>query len=358
MALAAAINSHDGTTRAHSERVQAYADLIAAQLGFPEHDRDRLRWAALLDDVGKLAVPAEILNKAGKPTEAEWAIIRTHPQAGMEIAAPLVPWLGSWAPTMEHHHEWYDGSGYPYGWAGDEIAVGARIVAVADAYDTITSYRSYKKPSSAETARRELAKQAGLHFDPRVARALFNVSLGKLRWVIGPASWLAQLPLVGGIERLGRDAAVLSATLLAFLAMFVGGVFAAPQAVPNVLTAPVVTEDDPSYAPQAVDSVQPGSPTSPVDGSQPEEDVIPPSITEDLPAAPVVPESSTPTIPAPPATAPPAVTPPVVTTRAPVPPNRRPVLADRVVSVEEDTTIVWAAGQRGAHRCDGQRSRR
>ena len=132
LALARAINNHDGTTRAHSERVQAYADLIAEQLGYAERDRDRLRWAALLHDVGKLAVPAEILTKEGSPTEEEWAVIRTHPRAGMEIAAPLVPWLGSWAQTIEHHHEQYDGSGYPFGLAGEEIAIGARIVAVAD----------------------------------------------------------------------------------------------------------------------------------------------------------------------------------------------------------------------------------
>jgi putative nucleotidyltransferase with HDIG domain len=344
LALATAINNHDRTTRAHSERVQAYTDLIGRELGLVDPDRDRLRWAALLHDVGKLAVPAEILNKPEKPTEAEWAVIRTHPQAGMEIASPLVPWLGPWAQTIEHHHEWYDGSGYPYGRVGDEIALGARVVAVADAYDTITSYRSYKKPLSAETARRELEKQAGAHFDPKVVRALFNVSLGKLRRVIGPASWLAQLPFVAGLERMGRDAAVLSATLLAFLALFTGGVFAAPPAIPNGSTAPVVAAGDPSAAPPAVDGVQPGSPTSPVDGPQPEDDAIPPAITEDLPTAPVVSGSSPTTIPGPPVTAPPAATPPVVTTLAPVPSNRGPVLTDRVVSVEEDTTIVWAPG--------------
>jgi hypothetical protein len=270
LSLAAAINNHDGTTRAHSERVQAYSDLLGAELGLADDDCDRLRWAALLHDVGKLAVPADILNKEGKPTEAEWAIIRTHPQAGMEIAGPLVPWLGPWAQTIEHHHEWFDGSGYPYGWAGEEIALGARIVAVADAYDTITSYRSYKKPLSAETARRELEKQAGLHFDPRVVRALFNVSLGKLRWVIGPASWLAQLPFVGGLERLGRDVAVLSATLLAFLMLFVGGVLAAPGVGAGDFAGSVSREPGDASAPSAADGGQSGTPIAPPGGGRPE----------------------------------------------------------------------------------------
>jgi putative nucleotidyltransferase with HDIG domain len=229
--LAGELSDHDGTTRSHSERVQAYTDLLGEDLGLSEADRDRLRWAALLHDVGKLAVPAEILNKEGPPTEAEWAVIRSHPQEGMKIAAPLMPWLGPWAHTIEHHHEWYDGSGYPYGLAGEDIALGARIVAVADAYDTITSVRAYKKPLSADTARHELAASSGTHFDPKVVRALFNVSLGKLRWIIGPAAWLAQLPFLGGLDRLGRDAAVFLGTVLAFVALVLGGVAVVPGAV-------------------------------------------------------------------------------------------------------------------------------
>ncbi len=259
LALATAINNHDRTTRAHSERVQAYTDLIGRELGPADPDRDRLRWAALLHDVGKLAVPAEILNKEGKPTEAEWAVIRTHPQVGMEIASPLVPWLGPWAQTIEHHHEWYDGSGYPYGRVGDEIALGARVVAVADAYDTITSYRSYKKPLSAETARRELEKQAGAHFDPKVVRALFNVSLGKLRRVIGPASWLAQLPFVGRprAARSGRRSPERHpAGLLGLVRR--RRICCTSGRSRDGSTAPVVAADDPSYAPPAVEAFSPG----------------------------------------------------------------------------------------------------
>jgi putative nucleotidyltransferase with HDIG domain len=241
LTLATALSKHDGTTRSHSERVQAYADLLGRELGLTEGDRDRLRWAALLHDVGKLAVPSEILNKEGPPTDEEWAVIRTHPQEGMKIIAPLAPWLGPWAKTIEHHHEWYDGSGYPYGLVGDDIAMGARMVSVADAYDTITSRRAYKKPLSAEAARHEVAASAGTHFDPKVVRALFNVSLGKLRWIIGPAAWLAQLPFLGGLDRLGRDAAVLLATVAAFITLVAGGVVALPGTI----------GDDPSVSVEA-----------------------------------------------------------------------------------------------------------
>ena len=94
--MVAALGRHERLTRGHTERVRAYADLIGEQMGLDAHDRHLLQWACLVHDIGKLSVPPEILNKAGKPTEAEWAILRGHPAVGAELAEPLAPWLGEW----------------------------------------------------------------------------------------------------------------------------------------------------------------------------------------------------------------------------------------------------------------------
>ena len=195
--LIAAIGAHDALTAGHSERVQAYAALVGKELGLSAQDAAKLSWAALLHDVGKLAVPAAILSKSTQPTSEEWAILATHPHAGREIAAPLEDWLGSWLDAIDQHHERWDGGGYPRGLSGTQISLGARIVAVVDAYDVITSARSYKAPLSAVAARQELARCAGTQFDPEVVRAMLAVSLGKLRMIAGPLSALSALPGLG-----------------------------------------------------------------------------------------------------------------------------------------------------------------
>lgn len=192
--LVAAVHAHDQVTRGHCERVQGYAALIGTELGLSEQDAARLSWAALLHDVGKLHVPAEIITKPGRPTDEEWDVLATHPAAGATIAHPLADWLGPWFHAIGQHHERWDGAGYPAGLAGSAISQGARIVAVADAFDTITSARSYKKPLPAAAARAELARCAGSQFDPEVVRAFLAVSLGRLRRVAGPLSVLSALP--------------------------------------------------------------------------------------------------------------------------------------------------------------------
>ena len=123
-------------------------------------------------------------------------IVKTHPAAGARIAAPLAGWLGEAFRAIEEHHERWDGAGYPRGLAGNEIAFGARIVAVADAFDVMTAARSYKPPNPPSWARAELVRCAGSQFDPAIVRAFVNLSIGRLRWTIGPLSWLAQLPLL------------------------------------------------------------------------------------------------------------------------------------------------------------------
>ena len=231
LALAAALNAHDRLTRGHSERVRVFVDLIAEELEMEDDDRDRLRWAALLHDVGKLDVHPDILNKDGRPTDEEWHQLRSHPIYGAELLGPLLPWLGDWAGAVEHHHEKYDGTGYPAGLAGEEISLAGRIVSVGDAYDAITSARSYKKPISAHTAREELARSAGTHFDPAIVRAFLGISLGKIRWVIGPASWFAQIPFIGGLNRIGKDLAILGAAALVLLGAIQAGFVDTPAAV-------------------------------------------------------------------------------------------------------------------------------
>ena len=132
LAMVTALSSHDRRTRGHSERVRAYTDLIADELKLAQPDRDRLRWSALLHDVGKISVDVQILNKAGAPSSDEWKVLHQHPLEGKRIVEPLSAWLGEWGLAVEQHHENYDGTGYPYGLAGGQISLGARIVAVAD----------------------------------------------------------------------------------------------------------------------------------------------------------------------------------------------------------------------------------
>jgi HD-GYP domain-containing protein (c-di-GMP phosphodiesterase class II) len=193
--LVAALSRHDRITRGHSERVRAYTQMIADEMGVSGAELDRLRWAGLIHDVGKLRVPIEILNKPGKLTDAEFEIIKQHPAWGAELAAPLAPWLGGAVQAVVEHHEKWDGSGYPRGLRGTEISEAGRIVAVADVFDVMTSARSYKHARSPMDARAELARCAGSHFDPAVVRAFMNISIGRLRRVMGPLSWLAQLSL-------------------------------------------------------------------------------------------------------------------------------------------------------------------
>jgi HD-GYP domain-containing protein (c-di-GMP phosphodiesterase class II) len=193
VALAATLSAHDRKTRGHAERVRAFTDLIAEELRLPDDDRDRLRWSALLHDVGKLAVHSDILNKPGALSDDEWELMRQHPLEGAKLTAPLAVWLGPWAKTIAEHHERFDGRGYPYGLAGQDISMGGRIVAVADCYDTMTSLRSYKKPMSAETARAELAACAGAQFDPVMVRAFLAVSISRLH-AVAPLTWIGSLP--------------------------------------------------------------------------------------------------------------------------------------------------------------------
>lgn len=201
LSLIAAVEAHDRATRGHSERVRIYTDMLADELRLSQHDRDRLRWAAMLHDVGKLEVPKRVLNKPGKLTSREWDLVQIHPTEGARLTEPLRRWLGEWAAAIEQHHERWDGSGYPRGLGGDRISYGGRIVAVTDAYETMTAARSYKRAASAAKARAELVRCSGTHFDPAMVRAFLRISVRRLGLASGPLSWLAQTPLLRGIEQ-------------------------------------------------------------------------------------------------------------------------------------------------------------
>ena len=193
LALAASLNRHDRMTRGHSERVRVLIDLIADGLNLPAEDRDRLRWSALLHDIGKITVPGAVLNNPGKPDAADWKLLRRHPEEGALLTVPLAEWLGEWSATVIQHHERFDGTGYPYGLKGEDISLGGRIVAVADSYETMTAVRSYKAAMTPESARTELAACAGAHFDPAIVRVFLEASIGRIRLLGGPLASLGDI---------------------------------------------------------------------------------------------------------------------------------------------------------------------
>ena len=198
--LAVALSIHDSRTRGHSERVRMFTDLVARELHLHERDVDRLRWAALLHDIGKLAVAPQILNKPELPDDEELESLRSHPIEGYRLIAPLHRWLGEWAATVRDHHERFDGTGYPNGLRGSAISLGGRIVAVTDSYETMTAGRPYRKPLSVRAAREELVRRSGTHFDPDVVRAFLAISLGRLWPIVGLGAVLAEVPLLAPVS--------------------------------------------------------------------------------------------------------------------------------------------------------------
>jgi hypothetical protein len=179
-ALCQAVETKDFYTRGHSERVARGSYMIARQIGMRADRAEAIMFAGMLHDVGKLGVPTKVLQKTGPLTEDEFAAIQLHPMRGLEIVREI-GFLNEALAGIMHHHEKIDGTGYPMGFAGDEIPEFARIIAVADAFDSMTSTRSYREARRISEAIGELRKGAGTQFDPALVAA-FITALHREGW--------------------------------------------------------------------------------------------------------------------------------------------------------------------------------
>lgn len=173
-ALTAALETRDSETHGHSERVVSYSLRLGRECGLNRQEMKALEFGSLLHDIGKIGVPDAILRKPAKLTEEEWTRMREHPLHGQQILRGI-EFLKGAARVVAQHHEKWDGSGYPLGLRGQEVDLCARIFAVADAFDAITSDRVYRRGKSYEAAAEELDEWAGRQFDPKVVEAFHRV---------------------------------------------------------------------------------------------------------------------------------------------------------------------------------------
>jgi putative nucleotidyltransferase with HDIG domain len=187
-AIVAAIDAKDGYTHHHSARVAAFATRIAAELGLAPEEIEAVELAGLLHDVGKIGMPESILNKQGPLTDAEFEEVKKHPLHGVAILSHIKsPRMEAILPGVRHHHEKWDGSGYPDGLKGDEIPLLGRVLAVADVLDALSSDRAYRQRLSFDEIVGMIRKEAGVHFDPAVVDAVASLhARGELDV---PAEW-------------------------------------------------------------------------------------------------------------------------------------------------------------------------
>lgn len=173
-AFAEAIGTRDCYTMGHSEKVAEYSRLIAEKMGLNEQQTDLVYLCGVVHDVGKIGIPEEVLNKRGPLNSEEYSLIMGHSQMGVSILSHI-SWLEDIIPVIEAHHERYDGTGYPEGLKGDEIPLLSRILAVSDAFDAMTSDRSYRKAYPLEKALDELIRNSGTQFDPFVVEVFLEI---------------------------------------------------------------------------------------------------------------------------------------------------------------------------------------
>jgi putative two-component system response regulator len=169
-ALANAVEAKDLVTEQHCERLASLAARLGERLALPTEEREAIAYGALLHDVGKIGVPEAILSKPGPLTEEEWTILRRHPEIGERICRPL-GLSRTFTPIVRHHHERWDGRGYPDGLRGRETPLGARVVALVDAFDAMTHDRPYRAAIPVALALEEVRREAGRQFDPELADA-------------------------------------------------------------------------------------------------------------------------------------------------------------------------------------------
>jgi HD-GYP domain-containing protein (c-di-GMP phosphodiesterase class II) len=174
-ALAAAIDAKDHYTNGHSEQVAKLAVELARATGQARELVELVQFAGQMHDIGKIGIPESILHKPGTLTAEEWAIMRVHPNIGARILSPIAT-LQSAIPIVLHHHERWDGQGYPDGLAGEAIPLGARMIAICDAFDTMVSDRPYRRALSDEDALGRLRSSAGSQFDPRLVEAFVSLA--------------------------------------------------------------------------------------------------------------------------------------------------------------------------------------
>ena len=175
-ALMISLDAKDSYTKGHSERVSLLAKLIALQLGMDDNEIELIRLAGMVHDLGKIGVPESVLRKAGKLTDAEFEMIKIHPDVGRRIVQEI-PLLFRVIPAVLHHHERWDGRGYPSKLKEESIPFFARILSVADAFDAMCSTRCYSTPMTREQVIAEISRSQGKQFDPVVVEAFLKVNL-------------------------------------------------------------------------------------------------------------------------------------------------------------------------------------
>lgn len=174
LTFAKTIDAKDKYTSGHSERVASYSREIAKRMGMSDADQQEIYQMGLLHDIGKIGVPDAIINKAGKLTDEEFQMIKKHPEIGAEILTTISELPGI-SVGAKYHHEKYDGTGYPDKVAGEDIPFPARIIGIADAYDAMTSKRSYRDALPQQVVREEIEKGRGTQFDPDCADIMIQM---------------------------------------------------------------------------------------------------------------------------------------------------------------------------------------